>query len=539
MLDVLPADDPAALERAAIALASGRLVVVPTETVYGLAADASDDEAVASIFTAKGRPSHNPLIVHCADVAAARRFGVLDARAEALAAAFWPGPLTMVVPRQPDARLADAVSAGLPSVALRVPHQPSLQELLRRCRRPLAAPSANRSGHLSPTRALDAAIDLAGQGAIDCVLDGGACTFGLESTIVALDPDGVRLLRPGALDLAEIEAVVGPLLAHAASGEPEIRAPGMSLRHYAPGLPVRLDVLRPLPGEAWLVYGTPPFAEVPGDLDALVTTNLSPDGSIREAASRLFAAMRDADDPSRFVGIAIAPLPTEGIGAAVHDRLRRAAAASAPAPRWLVLDLGGVVVHIARTWAERVQAAGMALRPGCDGDAALRGVWGDLLALQRGEIALTTLAERLSAALGGVYSPAEVAQIYDAQILGPYAGVADVVALCAVPVAILSNTSAGHWQTLLRDPVVQAAQRRFASFELGVCKPDAAIYDTVASALAVPASALLLLDDSAENIDAASACGWQAEWIDPFGDVAAQIRALLGARGLLRSPTPR
>ena len=366
------------------------------------------------------------------------------------------------------------------------------------------------------------------------MLDGGPCTFGLESTIVALDADGVRLLRPGALDVAAIEAIVGPLRADAATGEAQIRAPGMSLRHYAPSLPVRLDANRPAEGEAWLVYGETPFAETPGDLDARVTANLSPDGSIAEAASHLFAAMRDADNPSRYSGIAIAPLPTDGIGSAVHDRLRRAAAASAPTPRWLVLDLGGVVVHIARTWSERVEAAGLPLRVGCDGDAALRDEWEGVMALQRGAIDLPQLAQRLSLALGGVYSPDEVAQIYDAQILGPYAGVAAVIAACAVPVAILSNTSAGHWGTLLRDPVVQAAQRRFASFELGVCKPDAAIYQRVAAELGEAPERLLFLDDSGENVEAARANGWQAEFIDPVGDVAAQIRGLLGARGLLR-----
>ena len=533
MVEVLPAAQEPALIRAARALAAGRLVVVPTETVYGLAANAADDAAVTAIFATKGRPAHNPLIVHCADTAAARLFGRFDDRAEALAAAFWPGPLTLVLPRQPDAQLATSVTAGLPTVALRVPRQPDLLALLRRVGRPLAAPSANRSGRLSPTRASDAATELAGAEVVDCVLDGGPCTFGLESTIVAVDPDGVRLLRPGALDVATIEQVVGPLVAGATAGAAEVRAPGMSLRHYAPHLPVRLNAVRPVAGEAWLVFGTPPWAERPGDLDHRVTINLSPDGSIAEAASRLFAAMRDADDPRRFDGIAIAPLPRDGIGEAMHDRLRRAAAASAPTPRWLVLDLGGVVVRIARTWAERVAAAGLDLRPGCDGDAALRGEWDALLALQRGEIALEALASGLSAALHGVYSPAEVAHIYDAQILGPYAGVAEVVARCTVPVAILSNTSAGHWQVLQRDAVVRAARRHFTSFALGLCKPDPAIYRAVAEALEAPAASLLFLDDGQENVDAARAEGWQAETIDPFGDVAAQVSALLGARGLL------
>ncbi len=534
-------DDAGQIARACVALQAGKLVVVPTETVYGLAACADDDAAVAAIFVAKGRPSHNPLIVHVADVEAAHAIATFDLRAERLAAAFWPGPLTLVLPRRADAAattLSPRVTAGLPTVAVRVPDHPLLQALLRRLGRPLAAPSANRSGRLSATCAADAAVELMhGQtaAAVAMVIDGGPSWRGLESTIVAVDDDGCTLLRPGALPIEAIEAVVGPLRTPAA-GAP-VRAPGALLRHYAPSLPLRLNVVQALPYEAHIVFGCGDgAAEDAAATSGTLTYDLSPSGSLDEAARNLFATLRRADDPLRARGIAVAPLPQQGLGVAIADRLTRAAAASLGDVSWLVLDLGGVVVRIARTFAERCVAAGLPLRPGCDGDAALEACAGDIDALQRGAGTTTDVAAALAVALHGVYGVAELERLYEAQILGPYQGVADIVARASVPRAILSNTSAGHWPLLLQSPVVAAATRRFASFELGVCKPDLAIFDHVANALGEVPGRLLLLDDSEINVLAARAAGWQAVRIDPDGDVAAQIEGLLAARGLLRDP---
>jgi L-threonylcarbamoyladenylate synthase len=290
-------------------LRRGRLVIMPTETVYGLAGDATNPDAVAAIYAAKGRPHFNPLIIHVQDAIAARRQGVFDARAESLAAAFWPGPLTLVLPRRPDSPIAELACAGLSSVALRAPAHPKAQELLWSAGRPLAAPSANRSGRISPTTAEDADAEF--NGAIP-TLDGGPCEAGLESTIVALPPDGpAALLRPGAIPRAAIEAVIGPL---SAPKPGRVSAPGMLSSHYAPTAPVRLNALEKHPGERLLGFG--PMA---GDL------NLSPSGDLKEAAARLYAALRalDAQNPE---AIAVAPIPKDGLGEAINDRLARAAA---------------------------------------------------------------------------------------------------------------------------------------------------------------------------------------------------------------------
>ncbi|MCB9738472.1 MAG: threonylcarbamoyl-AMP synthase [Deltaproteobacteria bacterium] len=528
-LPVLPAADDAALREACAALDAGRLVVVPTETVYGLAADARNAEAVARIYAAKGRPSHNPLIVHVADLDAAEQVAVFDERARRLAATFWPGPLTLVLPLRPDAGLAPAVTAGLQTVAVRVPDQPDLLGLLRRFVGPLAAPSANRSGRLSPTRAADAAADLDHPEALPhvaCVLDGGPCARGLESTIVGLTDATPRLLRPGALEPARIEALVGPLAApDAAAG---VVAPGMLLRHYAPGLPLRLDVEVPLPFEAYLAFG-------PEAVEGAFC-NLSPNGDVAEAARRLFAALRDADDPTRFRGIAVAPLPPAGVGLALHDRLRRAAASSRDpdAVRVVVFDLGGVVVQIARTWAERCAAAGLPVRDGADGDAALAACAAEIDAVQRGTATTRAVAEALHAALRGAYTVDELERLYESQVTGPYPGVAALTTRLRCPHAILSNTSAGHWPGLCATEVVRSAVARFASFELGLLKPERAIFDHVAGALGEAPGHLLLIEDSAPNAAAAAAAGWQVECVDPFGDVAAQLEERFAARGLLR-----
>lgn len=281
---------------------------MPTETVYGLAADAANARAVAAVYEAKGRPSFNPLIAHVTDVAMARRIARFDARAEALAARFWPGPLTLVLPVADEALVCDLARAGLDTVAVRAPGHPVAQALIAAVGRPLVAPSANRSGRPSPTTFADALEETGA--AARAALDGGACAVGLESTVVAL-LDMPRLLRPGAVTRAEIEAVVGPLAEAEADAK---RSPGRLARHYAPNAPVRLDVERPAPGEAWLSFG-------PGGTGPW---NLSPAGDLAEAAANLFAYLRAADRTSPR-GIAIAPIPHEGLGEAINDRLKRAA----------------------------------------------------------------------------------------------------------------------------------------------------------------------------------------------------------------------
>lgn len=305
--------DPAAIAEAAAILRRGGLVAFPTETVYGLGADAGNDVAVANIFAAKGRPRFNPLIVHVSDPASARALAHFPAQAVALAARFWPGPLTLVLPRREEAPLSLLVSAGLATVALRVPSQPVARALLAALGRPIAAPSANRFSAVSPTNAQHVAADLGDR--IDLILDDGPCVLGLESTIVAVADDGVEVLRPGGVPLEDIESVVGPigLAAVGKGGAP--RAPGMLKRHYAPGRPLRLNATEANPGEALLGFGATHHA----------TLNLSPTGDLREAAAHLFAMLRELDKPG-VAAIAVAPIPEGGLGLAINDRLRRAAA---------------------------------------------------------------------------------------------------------------------------------------------------------------------------------------------------------------------
>jgi L-threonylcarbamoyladenylate synthase len=302
--------DQAGLSRAAAILAAGGLAAFPTETVYGLGADARNDRAVAAIFAAKGRPSFNPLIVHVADIAAARMIAVLDSEAERLASAFWPGPLTLVLPLREGAGISPLVSAGLSTVAVRVPAHPVAQALLRTFGGPVAAPSANPSGRVSPTTA---AHVLAGLGdKIDAVVDGGTCGVGLESTIIGLD-GGARLLRAGGLPVEAIEACLGTPLAVAADpARPS--APGQLASHYAPRGLVRLNAFAAESGEMWLGFGP-----VASDL------NLSETGDLTEAAGNLFGHLHrlDAMGAER---IAVSPIPETGLGRAINDRLRRAAA---------------------------------------------------------------------------------------------------------------------------------------------------------------------------------------------------------------------
>ncbi|WP_205214989.1 MULTISPECIES: L-threonylcarbamoyladenylate synthase [Sphingomonas] len=294
--------DAAGIAAAAALIRAGQPVAVPTETVYGLAADATHGEAVARIYAAKGRPSFNPLIVHVPDMATAERLGVFGDEARALAEAHWPGPLTLVVPLRDGAPIAGLVTAGLPTIALRVPAHPVMQALLRAVDRPLAAPSANASGRISPTTAQHVLASLDGR--IPLVLDGGATTRGLESTIVGATGDRLRLLRPGPLLIPGAEPVTGG----------SIEAPGMLASHYAPTKPLRLDATDRREGE-WLIG----FGPVAGD------DTLSASGDLVEAAARLFACLHHADAQAA-ERIAVAPIPDDGLGAAINDRLRRAAA---------------------------------------------------------------------------------------------------------------------------------------------------------------------------------------------------------------------
>jgi len=312
--------DRATLDGLVTALAAGRLVAVPTETVYGLAADATSPEGVAAIYAAKGRPALNPLIMHAENTAAAARHGALGDDALALATAFWPGPLTLVVPRRPESSVAPAACAGLATIALRVPDAPIVQALAAALGRPLAAPSANRSGRISPTRAADVVEELGG--AVAAVVDGGPCPVGVESTIVDLAGPAPRLLRPGGVPAAAIEAVLGRPLLREADDAARPTAPGQLMSHYAPAARVRLDARDVRPGEALLAFGPvlPAGAE-----HAVAVVNLSPGGDLAEAARGLFAALR-ALDATGAATIAVAPLPSDGLGEALADRLGRAAA---------------------------------------------------------------------------------------------------------------------------------------------------------------------------------------------------------------------
>ena len=306
------APDTTGLAQAAAHLRAGRLVAFPTETVYGLGGDARSDMAVARIYEAKGRPRFNPLIVHLPDLEAAREFALVEAQAEDMAAAFWPGPLTLVLPLKAGAGLSDLVTAGLDSVAIRVPAHPVARALLREFGGPLAAPSANVSGRVSPTRAAHVLDGLAGK--IAAVIDGGACAVGVESTILGLI-GSPQLLRPGGIPLEALELALGMALpAGGSAAKPN--APGQLASHYAPGAAVRLDVLAELPGEVVLGFG-------PGQADL----NLSRSGDLVEAAANLFHLLREADLRAGPGGaIAVRPIPERGLGRAINDRLRRAAA---------------------------------------------------------------------------------------------------------------------------------------------------------------------------------------------------------------------
>lgn len=308
--------DPIGYARAAYLLRTGELVAFPTETVYGLGGDAGSDAAVARIFAAKGRPRFNPLIVHLPDIVAATDFAVFDDQALDVAAAFWPGPLTLVLPVRPGANLSPLVTAGLPTVAIRVPHHPVAQALLREFGGPLAAPSANPSGRISPSRAQHVTEGLSGR--IAAVLDGGPCKVGVESTILGLVGQP-RLLRPGGIPVEVLEAMLGFPLATGGDAE-KPNAPGQLASHYAPDAAVSLNVENPRPGQVYIGFG-------PASL------TLSAGRDLVEAASNLFHILRQADHLAGPAGhIAVAPVPETGLGRAINDRLRRAAAPRASPP---------------------------------------------------------------------------------------------------------------------------------------------------------------------------------------------------------------
>jgi L-threonylcarbamoyladenylate synthase len=300
---------PSDLPALAALLRAGELVAFPTETVYGLGADAGNPDAVLKIYETKGRPRFNPLIVHVADLAMAETFATFPPLAQRLAR-FWPGPLTLVLPKRPGARLSDIVTAGLDTVGIRIPDHPAALALIRAAGVPLAAPSANPSGRLSPTTAEQ--VNKGFQGLVP-VLDGGASTRGVESTIVAVDGDTVTQLRAGALPREEIEAAIGRPIAAAPANAP-IAAPGMLASHYAPNATLRLNATAPVPGEAYIAFGPAPAGAL----------TLSAAGDLREAARNLFSTLHRLDETA--AAIAVAPIPETGLGEAINDRLRRAAA---------------------------------------------------------------------------------------------------------------------------------------------------------------------------------------------------------------------
>jgi L-threonylcarbamoyladenylate synthase len=323
------ATGPAAIADAARVLRAGGLVAFPTETVYGLGADATNALAIAKLYAAKGRPSFNPLIAHVTDAAAAGALARFDANAERLAA-LWPGPLTLVLPRLPACPVAELATAGLDTIAVRVPSHPTACSLLEEVRGPVVAPSANRSGHVSPTTAAHVRADLDGR--IDLILDGGPAPVGVESTIVACLGGEPTLLRAGGLPRGEIEAMLGRPLAGSEpvavdAGEAPL-APGMLSSHYAPRTRLRIDATSVEPGEVLLAFGPP----LPGAARVL---NLSPARDLVEAAANLFSHLR-ALDAAGARAIAVMPVPHEGLGEAINDRLARAAAPRAPLPKFVI-----------------------------------------------------------------------------------------------------------------------------------------------------------------------------------------------------------
>ncbi len=313
------------VELAAATLQGGGLVAFPTETVYGLGADATNDLAVAAIYAAKGRPSFNPLIIHAPDAAALEKIVTFSETARRLAKRFWPGPLTMVLPRRPDCPVSLLAGAGLSTLAVRVPDHPVALRLLRTVALPIAAPSANASGRLSPTTAAHVAESLGKN--VGIILDGGASTIGVESTVVDLTTSVPVVLRPGGISIEDLEQIAGQVEradsgAKAESGIATPKSPGMTDSHYAPRLPLRMDAISASADEGFLKFGADAAA-----CGGAVVRNLSPEGNLLEAAANLFAMLHELDAIGGLSGIAVMPVPNTGIGMAINDRLRRAASA--------------------------------------------------------------------------------------------------------------------------------------------------------------------------------------------------------------------
>lgn len=306
-----------AIDEATRTLQDGGLVAFPTETVYGLGADATNGEAVARIFAAKRRPTFNPLIVHVPDIAEAWSLAEFPALARTLAEALWPGPLTLVLPRRDGAPISELATAGLSTIALRSPDHPIARALLKAAGRPIAAPSANRSGRVSATLAAHVAEDLGDHAAL--IIDGGPAVCGIESTVVSIAGDDVQLLRPGVVTAEAIEQIIGKPLSRRETSDSAPNSPGQLVSHYAPRASVRLNATSWTPADAVLAFGKAP------SMPALQTINLSPSGNLIEAAANLFAALRMLDT-SGAATIAVMPIPNEGLGEAINDRLRRAAA---------------------------------------------------------------------------------------------------------------------------------------------------------------------------------------------------------------------
>lgn len=305
----IKAFSPEVLEQACHLLAAGDVVAIPTETVYGLAADATNDQAVAKIYAVKQRPEFNPLIIHCHSAQQAKQYVDFDERAEKLADRFWPGPVTFVLKRNQDSEISLLASSGLDTLAVRIPAHPMAQALIKAYSKPLAAPSANLSQTISPTSALDVQASLGTK--VPLIIDGGNTQVGVESTIIDLSDNIPVILRPGGLSIERIQDVIGSVILGGHGGV--IKAPGMMDRHYAPSVKVRLNVAAPLPGEKYLGFG-----QMACDL------NLSESANLEEAAANLFRMIRELDHPD-VLAIAVAPIPNHGLGLAINDRLRRAA----------------------------------------------------------------------------------------------------------------------------------------------------------------------------------------------------------------------
>lgn len=308
-----------ALAMACKTLGEGLPVAIPTETVYGLAADATNPDAISRIYEMKGRPRFNPLICHVADFAMAEAHVTFDPLSRQLAEAFWPGPLTLILPIKPESGVHSLASAGLDTLGIRMPEGFS-RSVIKRYGKPLAAPSANTSGKISPTSAAHVEADLGDKLAL--ILDAGSAEIGLESTIVKVDGDEIRLLRPGGLDVADIETLTGKTVIRPETAGAAIEAPGMLASHYAPGAAVRLNATDVKPEEALIRFGGKPL---PGEANAVLVLDLSPSMNLREAAANLFAYMKQAD-ASGAATIAVGPIPNEGLGEAIIDRIERAAA---------------------------------------------------------------------------------------------------------------------------------------------------------------------------------------------------------------------